>query len=70
MDAARIVAARIAAAVSQPWGEAEAEGEMSVSASVGVAVSEPGDVGDGDALVRAADVAMYAAKRAGRGGPA
>ncbi|WP_432520190.1 diguanylate cyclase domain-containing protein [Kineococcus sp. SYSU DK006] len=39
-----------------------------VGASVGVALHEPGgDHGDGEALVRAADAAMYAAKAAGKG---
>ncbi|NAZ78275.1 diguanylate cyclase, partial [Kineococcus sp. T13] len=41
-----------------------------VGASVGVALHEPGgapEEGSGDALVRAADAAMYAAKAAGKG---
>jgi predicted signal transduction protein with EAL and GGDEF domain len=40
--------------------------ELAVGASVGIAV-HPGGEGDGEELVRNADVAMYAAKEAGRG---
>ena len=40
--------------------------ELSVAASIGIAV-HPGGEGSGDDLVRDADVAMYAAKDAGRG---
>jgi diguanylate cyclase (GGDEF)-like protein/PAS domain S-box-containing protein len=40
--------------------------ELSVAASIGIVV-HPGGAGSGDDLVRDADVAMYAAKDAGRG---
>jgi diguanylate cyclase (GGDEF)-like protein/PAS domain S-box-containing protein len=43
-----------------------ADRQLAVSASIGIAVHSGGH-GDGDELVRNADVAMYAAKEAGRG---
>jgi EAL domain-containing protein (putative c-di-GMP-specific phosphodiesterase class I) len=43
-----------------------ADRELSIGASIGIVV-HPGGAGDGEDLVRHADVAMYAAKEAGRG---
>jgi diguanylate cyclase len=40
---------------------------LAVEASIGVAVRDPDNDADGPALMHQADVAMYAAKRAGRG---
>jgi diguanylate cyclase len=42
------------------------EGEVYSSVSIGVAAFDPGRDSDGDALYRAADVALYQAKAAGR----
>ncbi|WP_343868385.1 diguanylate cyclase domain-containing protein [Caenispirillum bisanense] len=61
-DAAR-VAEKIVSAVAQPY--ALSAGEAHVSASVGIAVY-PADATSAEDLVRAADQAMYAAKRAGK----
>ena len=57
------VAERILLALSRPSTSAGAA--LEVSASIGVAVSG-GDLSDADELVRAADLAMYAAKGAAR----
>lgn len=57
------VAARTLAALDAPIDLGGRE--VSVSVSVGVAVAEPG-TGDGPALVRTADQAMYQAKRMGK----
>jgi diguanylate cyclase (GGDEF)-like protein len=62
--AATRVAERILLALSCPVTIAGAE--LEVGASVGVAVSGP-QLHDTDTLVRAADLAMYAAKAAGKG---
>ena len=43
-----------------------ADRELSIGASIGIVI-HPGGPGDGEDLVRHADVAMYAAKEAGRG---
>ena len=43
-----------------------AEVEVTVTISMGVAAWEPNEYGDIQALLRAADVALYEAKRAGR----
>lgn len=58
------VADKLIAAVSSPF--ALAAGHCSISASVGIA-THPADGATLDALIRAADAAMYEAKRAGKG---
>ncbi|MBL7632573.1 diguanylate cyclase, partial [Frankia sp. CN6] len=80
---ARLVADRLAAAVAAPIGMPKPDGagaaastapaeHLRVSASIGVALSTPSAGGcqtgyDANALLRAADQAMYEAKRAGPG---
>jgi diguanylate cyclase (GGDEF)-like protein len=58
------VATRLLARVSEPV-DVESR-QLSVGASAGIAV-HPRDGGEADELVRRADIAMYAAKEAGRG---
>ena len=58
------VARRLLARLSEPLDVAGRQ--LSLGASIGVAL-HPRDGEDGDELVRRADVAMYAAKEAGRG---
>jgi diguanylate cyclase (GGDEF)-like protein/PAS domain S-box-containing protein len=60
---AEALAKRLLERLAQPMPMADHQ--LAVSASIGIAVHE-GGVGDGDELVRSADVAMYAAKE-GRG---
>lgn len=62
-DDARHVATRVANAVSQPWQHADGR-VISVSASVGVAVAAPDEPLARAALMQAADLDMYANKRA------
>jgi diguanylate cyclase (GGDEF)-like protein len=64
---AREIAARIVAAVETPV--AVEGGSAQVGASVGIALSQPGPEGsgDGEALLREADHAMYEVKRGGKG---
>ncbi len=57
------VAGRLLEAITKPY-VLDAQ-EVVVTASVGIAIF-PGDGDDGDALIRSADVAMYAAKSRGR----
>lgn len=60
---ARIVAEKILRELQAPF---TVEGrEFAIGASIGVSVF-PGDAGDGEALLRNADVAMYRAKQSGR----
>ncbi|MEN3314302.1 MAG: hypothetical protein V7605_536 [Acidimicrobiaceae bacterium] len=59
---AEMVAQRILDAVSGPVTAHDRE--VVITASVGIAISEPGQ--DAEALMRNADVAMYAAKTAGK----
>jgi diguanylate cyclase (GGDEF)-like protein/PAS domain S-box-containing protein len=63
-DAAKALAERLVGAVGEPI--AVGPGLVQVGASIGVA---PADIGEPslEALLRAADVAMYEAKRAGKG---
>ncbi|MEX0717463.1 MAG: diguanylate cyclase [Planctomycetaceae bacterium] len=42
------------------------EGEVPITVSVGIAVHEPGDLGDEESLLQAADAALYLAKHNGR----
>lgn len=63
-DVARI-AASVVARLSEPY-PAATSGEHHVSASVGISVY-PDDGSDADSLLKHADVAMYAAKAAGKG---
>src|SRR6185437_16164598 len=58
------VARRLNEAVGEPL--VLAGRELSVGASIGI-VAHPGGHADGDDLIRHADIAMYAAKDAGRG---
>jgi diguanylate cyclase (GGDEF)-like protein len=58
-------AEKILGALQSPYRIAEHE--LHVTASIGIAVF-PDDAGDGDALMRCADFAMYQAKFAGRNG--
>jgi diguanylate cyclase (GGDEF)-like protein len=64
VDEAEAVAERICAALRLPM--AVAGRQVAVDASIGVALGAPGQT-DPAALMRAADIAMYHAKRAGRG---
>ncbi|HSG76910.1 MAG TPA: PAS domain S-box protein [Burkholderiales bacterium] len=59
---AEVVAQKILRALAEP---VRAEGEaLRVGASIGISL-HPGDAGDGDALLRNADAAMYRAKQSG-----
>ena len=63
-DQATVVANRVLQSIKSPF---TIEGEkIEITASAGIAAS-PSDTRDLDALLRMADVAMYAAKEAGRG---
>ena len=63
-DQATVVANRVLQSIRSPF---TIEGEkIEITASAGIAAS-PSDTRDLDALLRMADVAMYAAKEAGRG---
>jgi len=62
---AEIVARKIVASLSEPFQLAGTE--ACVSASIGISLC-PSDALDEDTLVRSADAAMYAAKKAGRNG--
>ena len=62
---AAFVARRVMDAVAQPVQVHEHE--LTVGATIGIAVY-PGDGDTGEALLKNADAAMYAAKEAGRGG--
>ena len=62
---ARAVGTKIIDAASQPF--LLASGRVEVGTSIGLCVHRPGDAADTEALIAAADHAMYAAKRAGRG---
>jgi diguanylate cyclase (GGDEF)-like protein len=61
---AMALAARLGAAINRPYDLSGAE--AAVSAAIGVAVARPGEE-DAAELLRRADAAMYAAKRAGQG---
>jgi diguanylate cyclase (GGDEF)-like protein len=61
---AEAVARRVVEALSRPF--ALDIGEVTVGASIGIALA-PSDGSDPEALVRAADLALYAAKSEGRG---
>jgi diguanylate cyclase (GGDEF)-like protein len=64
-QAASLFAARIVEALSEPY---QIEGsKLLIGASVGVALA-PEDAGDASDLMKAADMALYAAKDDGRGG--
>jgi diguanylate cyclase (GGDEF)-like protein/PAS domain S-box-containing protein len=63
-EQARHIAERILDAIEQPV--LVSGGEVRLSASIGVALAAPGE-GTAASLVRMADVAMYEAKRAGKG---
>jgi diguanylate cyclase (GGDEF)-like protein/PAS domain S-box-containing protein len=61
---AETTAERLLAVLAQPFPAAEAE--VRITASVGIAIGAAG-LHDSDELLRHADVAMYAAKEAGKG---
>jgi diguanylate cyclase (GGDEF)-like protein len=65
---ARTAAERLVAALAEPFADpaGEAGGSVRVTASVGIATGRPGRHQAAE-LVRHADVAMYAAKEAGKG---
>lgn len=63
-DAATLVAEKILAAMRPAFSIDGAP--RTVSTSIGIAVCEPGQVGSPESLLRRADEALYAAKRAGR----
>ena len=63
-EEAATVADKILAAAGEPMLLGDAEYRMSIS--IGIAVRRPGER-DGEALLRRADTALYAAKAAGRG---
>lgn len=61
---AGLVAERVLVAIRRPM---EIDGRaLQLGVSIGIALSEPGGVEDFSELLRRADVAMYAAKRAGK----
>ena len=65
-EAAMLVAKRVIATIAEPI--AEMQGDQELSASVGIACFVPGNPPPTlDALVRAADAAMYSSKSAGLG---
>jgi diguanylate cyclase (GGDEF)-like protein len=63
---ATVVADKLVAALAHPLGDADGLRAHRIGASVGVA-TYPEDGADGEALIRAADRAMYGAKANGRG---
>ena len=65
VDGAVFVADRITELFERPF--VVDEGELSVHASTGIAFSTAGDVRSPDDLLRDADIAMYEAKRSGKG---
>jgi diguanylate cyclase (GGDEF)-like protein/PAS domain S-box-containing protein len=64
-DVARDTATRVLGAIAQPIGVAGTT--VTISATIGIALSHPDDEHP-DTVVRNADLAMYSAKDAGRGG--
>ncbi|MBK4734152.1 bifunctional diguanylate cyclase/phosphodiesterase [Noviherbaspirillum pedocola] len=63
-DEATLVADKILGAMQSPFSIAGAL--RAVSTSIGIAVSGPGEPGTPESLLKTADEALYAAKRAGR----
>ncbi|MDJ0894313.1 MAG: PleD family two-component system response regulator [Alphaproteobacteria bacterium] len=67
IDVAARVAERLRKAVSErPFGGTPESGSLDVTISIGVTAREPGGEQDSEVLLKQADDAMYAAKRAGR----
>ncbi|GGK04851.1 sensor domain-containing diguanylate cyclase [Pseudomonas matsuisoli] len=64
-DSAARIAEKLLAAIAEPVPLSE--GEASVGASIGVAISDPDDTLVPEEWVKAADTAMYDAKRTGKG---
>ena len=65
-EEAQTVAAKIVAALAMPFRLGTYGRSMEIGASIGIAIY-PADGADADALVKAADAAMYSAKHAGGG---
>jgi diguanylate cyclase (GGDEF)-like protein len=63
-EEAEIVARKIVAALAAPFLLGSQLQSVCIGASIGIAVY-PADARDADALVKAADAAMYSAKQAG-----
>lgn len=63
-DAAHVAARHIVEHMAEPFNDGGLVHHIGASAGISV---YPADASDGDALVRAADVALYRAKHAGRG---
>lgn len=65
-EAAVEAAERIQAAMAEPF--ASEAGDLRLGVSVGMVLEGAGDAADADAMLSAADAAMYAVKRSGKGG--
>jgi len=63
-DQAAAIAGKIAAAVAVPFRLGSQQQSAQIGASIGIAMY-PSDATDADALIKAADAAMYCAKQAG-----
>jgi diguanylate cyclase (GGDEF)-like protein/PAS domain S-box-containing protein len=63
-EEAEIVARKIIAAVATPFQLGSRKQSVNIGTSIGIAIY-PADARDADALVKAADAAMYSAKQAG-----
>ena len=63
-EEAETVARKIHAALAAPFLLGSSKHSVNIGTSIGIAVY-PADAWDADALVRAADAAMYSAKQAG-----
>jgi diguanylate cyclase (GGDEF)-like protein len=63
-EEAEIVARKIVAAVATPFQLGSRKQSVDIGTSIGIAIY-PADARDADALVKAADAAMYSAKQAG-----
>jgi diguanylate cyclase (GGDEF)-like protein/PAS domain S-box-containing protein len=68
-EEAQTVAVKLTAALAAPFRLGDQGNSATISSSIGIALY-PADGADADALVRAADAAMYRAKQAGSSPPA
>ncbi len=68
LEHALVIAEKLRRSVArQQWGDIGLPADTAIRVSVGVCCADAGLLaGEGDALVRCADEALYAAKRAGR----